>query len=100
MTLNGDMSISVTLDGDMSLTSMMDGEYGVFRDVGHVDYVLHPATTETLGGVIVGDDLQITPEGILSVVKANAVQADNTRPITSAAVYMEVGNINALLHTI
>lgn len=31
---------------------------------------------------------------------ANAVESDNTRPITSAAVYATVGNINALLETI
>lgn len=62
--------------------------------------VLQPATTERLGGIIVGEDLQITPEGVLSVIKANAVAADNTHPITAAAVYVEVGNINALLHTI
>lgn len=30
----------------------------------------------------------------------NAVEEDNTRPITSAAVYMEIGNINALLESI
>lgn len=67
---------------------------------GGTPYVLPPATTDRLGGVIVGDDLQITPEGILSVVKANAMAPDNTHPITAAAVYTEVGNINALLHTI
>lgn len=61
---------------------------------------LQPATTETLGGIIVGEDLKITPEGILSVDKATSVEADNTKPITAAAVYTEVGNINALLHTI
>lgn len=59
-----------------------------------------PATTQDLGGIIVGDDLTITNEGRLSVLKANAVEEDNTRPITAAAVYMEVGNINALLQTI
>lgn len=31
---------------------------------------------------------------------ADAVEEDNTRPITSAAVYLEVGNINALLESI
>lgn len=34
------------------------------------------------------------------VAPANAVEADNTLPITSAAVYTEIGNINALLATI
>ena len=61
---------------------------------------LVPATTDTLGGIIVGDDLSITEEGRLSVIKATAVEQDNTRPITAAAVYTEVGNINALLQTI
>ena len=31
---------------------------------------------------------------------ANAVERDNTRPITSAAVYTTIGNINTLLETI
>ena len=87
-TLSVDDDVGESLDADMRV------------DVNHVDYVLPPATTETLGGIIVGDDLQITPEGVLSVIKATEVQADNTRPITSAAVFTEVGNINALLHTI
>ena len=34
------------------------------------------------------------------VSPANSVQMDNTLPITSAAVYTEIGNINALLATI
>ena len=34
------------------------------------------------------------------ITPANAVEEDNTKPITSAAVYTEVGNINALLATI
>jgi len=31
------------------------------------------------------------------ITPANAVEEDNTKPITSAAVYTEIGNINALL---
>lgn len=64
------------------------------------DFVLKPATTTALGGIIVGQDLQITDEGVLSVDKATSIEEDNTRPITAAAVYTEVGNINALLQTI
>ena len=62
--------------------------------------VLRPATRVTLGGVIVGEDLAVTQSGELSVVKANAVEQDNTHPITAAAVYTEIGNIDALLQTI
>ena len=61
---------------------------------------LYPATKYSLGGIIVGEDLQVTPTGLLSVVKANKVEQDNTHPITAAAVFTEVGNINALLQTI
>ena len=34
------------------------------------------------------------------ITPATRVEQDNTRPITSAAVYTEIGNINALLATI
>ena len=37
---------------------------------------------------------------VLSVNTADDVEQDNTLPVTSAAVYVEVGNINALLGTI
>lgn len=36
----------------------------------------------------------------LAVDTADAVERDNTKPITSAAVYVVVGNINALLATL
>ena len=62
-------------------------------------YVLPVATAETLGGVKVGDALEIR-DGVLSVLRANAAEADNTLAITSAAVHTELGNIAALLSTI
>lgn len=34
------------------------------------------------------------------VTPASSAEKDNTRPITAAAVYTEIGNINALLATI
>lgn len=34
------------------------------------------------------------------ITPANNAEKDNTRPITAAAVYTEIGNINALLATI
>lgn len=59
-----------------------------------------PATKETLGLIIVGENLNITEEGVLSVDVATAAEQDNTKPITSAAVNTLVGNIDALLSTI
>lgn len=44
----------------------------------------------------IGENLKVM-NGVLSVETAPNVEQDNTKPITSAAVYTEVGNINALL---
>lgn len=53
------------------------------------------------GGVDFTTDETLTLEnGVLSVNTADVVEADNTRPITSAAVHAEIGNIDALLQTI
>ena len=51
------------------------------------------------GSYTIGDGL-VVKDGKLSVDTATSVEQDNTKPITSAAVYAEVGNINALLATI
>nr|DAL39409.1 MAG TPA_asm: hypothetical protein [Caudoviricetes sp.] len=59
-----------------------------------------PATAERLGGVKVGVWLNVAEDGTLSVDTADRAEEDNTKPITSAAVYTEIGNINALLATI
>lgn len=53
------------------------------------------------GGYTIGAGLRLDPESnILSVDTADAVEQDNTRPVTSAAVFTTVGNIDALLATI
>lgn len=53
------------------------------------------------GGYTIGDGLKLDEAtNTLSVDTAEAVEKDNTKPVTSAAVYTEVGNINALLATI
>lgn len=48
---------------------------------------------------IIGSGLKLDGK-TLSVDTATEVQQDNTKPITSAAVYTTVGNIEALLETI
>ena len=58
---------------------------------------------ETGGGTAytIGHGLKLDAEtNTLSVDTADKMEQDNTLPITSAAVYVEVGNINALLKTI
>lgn len=53
------------------------------------------------GGYTIGDGLKLdAATNTLYVDTAEAVEKDNTKPVTSAAVYTEVGNINALLATI
>ena len=47
-----------------------------------------------------GNGLKIAEDGTLSVDTADKAEKDNTKPITSASVYLEIGNINALLATI
>ena len=46
------------------------------------------------------ETLSLSEDGVLSVNTADDVEQDNTLPVTSAAVFAEVGNINALLGTI
>ena len=56
-----------------------------------------PATADKLGVVKIGDNLKITEDGVLSVDTAEAVEQDNTKPVTSDAVYTSKSNIEALL---
>ena len=90
------MQINVTLNQSthqipvrFSQTSMvMDAGFSNMQvvDGGGVNFT----TDETLSLV----------DGVLSVNRASSPEEDNTLPITSAAVYTTVGNINALLETI
>lgn len=63
-------------------------------------YSLPAATDKILGGIKVGTNLSIEADGTLSVDMASAIEEDNTKPVSSANVYTEIGNINALLATI
>lgn len=58
---------------------------------------LHLGDAAFPSGGLIGDLLGKTEEGVGWITPANAVEQDNTRPITAAAVYTEVGNIQALL---
>lgn len=54
-------------------------------------------------GGLAGDVLAKTSDADYNatwVTPASSAEKDNTRPITAAAVYTEIGNINALLATI
>jgi len=54
-----------------------------------------------INGLITTDEtLTLSAEGQLKVNTTNDMEQDNTLPITSAGVYVTVGNIEALLKTI
>ena len=61
------------------------------------DYVLPVASSTILGGIKVGENLKIDENGVLSVDTATNVEQDNTKPVTSAAVHVQLGNVEALL---
>lgn len=49
------------------------------------------------GSLSIGNGLKWAADGKLSVDTADKVEQDNTKPVTSAAVHTEIGNIEALL---
>ena len=81
-----DLYMDVSFSDDDEEFAVEFGETTMVPGTGGVDFV----TDETLSLV----------NGVLSVNTAEAVEKDNSLPVTSAAVYTEVGNINALLATI
>ena len=54
---------------------------------------------QKIDGDKIGNGLKYE-DGILSIDTADTVEQDNTKPVTSAAVYTEIGNIEALLANI
>lgn len=59
------------------------------------------AWRDPAGGYVIGAGLKLDPDThTLRVDTAEAVEQDNTLPVTSAAVFTTVGNIDALLATI
>lgn len=86
-------------------------QYGMAADAGAVGNALAQEKDareealnelkEAIDNVSFETDKTLTLEdGVLRVNMADKVEEDNTLPVTSAAVYTEVGNINALLATI
>ena len=49
------------------------------------------------GSLSIGDGLKWAADGKLTVDTADKVEQDNTKPVSSAAVHTELGNIEALL---
>lgn len=79
--------------GENGNWEIWDPETGEYKDSGF------PATGSGGGGYKIGDGLKLE-NGVLSVDTAAEVQQDNTKPVTSAAVYTQLGNVEALLASI
>ena len=62
----------------------------------HADF----QATVQVGGFSLGHALMWDKQGRLAVQVAEEAETDNTLPITAAAVYAELGNIEVLLGTI
>ena len=76
--LSGEIKENHTLSADMSIC-FSDGGSGM--------------------NYIIGDGLKV--EGrVLSVDTTNVVEEDNTKPVTSVAVHVQLGNVEALLKSI
>lgn len=90
----GVKSVSVNDDGEL-IFIMSDGAE---INLGPLPTAALPmASDKILGGIKVGENLKIDENGVLSVDTATEVMQDNTKPITSGAVFTEVGNIEVLL---
>lgn len=88
--IDGGHRLTVTRGSEVQTMDVLDGSGA---DV--------PIASETVAGLVrVGENLKINADGVLSVDTATAVEEDNTRPVTSAAVHTELGNIEALLANI
>lgn len=104
-------SIPVRFNGVQPIT-VADNDYTILSNKPSINSVtlVGNLTSEDLGiaasfpdqGAI-GDILMKTSnanDGVSWVTPASSAEQDNTRPITAAAVYTEIGNINVLLATI
>ena len=92
-----DLPVQAPLSVEEYLEALDATNQSIITDLETIRSGSTPATVEKLGLVRIGENLKITKDGILSVDTANAVEQDNTKPITSAAVHATIGNIEALL---
>lgn len=107
-----DEDVGVELDADINVTHVVNKDYNDLENKPSINGVTLQGnkTSEDLGiaasfpsGGLIGDILtkiSNASDGVAWLTPASSAEQDNTRPITAAAVYTEIGNINALLATI
>lgn len=94
----GDL-VLLTQDGTVCRISYVE-ESTAFHDYPIAGLGFRVATLKTGTDFSVDNHTLKLENGVMRVNTAPSVEQDNTLPITSAAVFAEVGNINALLETI
>jgi voltage-gated potassium channel Kch len=110
--IDGDLEVSgdVSVEGDVTAQAVYANVVsGLVDAVGSADavplgqmekYVAQEIANFEGGVDFITDETLKLENGVLSVNTASEVEADNTLPITSAAVNTTVGNIEVLLKTI
>ena len=81
--LGGVISAQAGLSGRLDAGETLRGTVEAGGSAGSMPYEIGPGLN--------------VESGVLSVDTAGAVEADNTRPVTSDAVYRELGDVESLL---
>lgn len=64
------------------------------------NYSLPPATSNSLGGVVIGSGLSVDSNGVLSVDVDNALDTTSTNPVQNKVVAQIIGDINSVLEEV
>lgn len=64
------------------------------------NYSLPPATSNSLGGVVIGSGLSVDSNGALSVDVDNALDTTSTNPVQNKVVAQIIGDINSVLEEV
>lgn len=96
--INGNLDATTTVNGQMTPTETQPTTGMAETTVVEGDLNSVPAGHSGID-YIAGDHISIE-KGRISVLTADQVEMDNTRPVTSAAVATQVGNIDLILQTI
>jgi hypothetical protein len=59
-----------------------------------------PATTDDIGGVVIGSGLSVDSNGVLSVDVDNALDTTSTNPVQNKVVAQIIGDINSVLEEV
>lgn len=75
--------------------------FGISKERSKLNFDIQRPSSGGVAAYNIGEGLKLDTEtNTLSVDTAKVVEADNTKPVTSAAVASTVGNIEILLKTI